>query len=68
LLTADGFDEAIMGIAQVFNQYNVVHDKEKCLKILVENGCTYDEAEEYFSFNVTGAYVGKATPGSVSKL
>ena len=41
----------------------VVYDAEQCIEILVErDGLTYDEAEEYFSFNVTGAWVGEHTP------
>jgi len=62
LLYAEGFDDAILGIGQKFNDYSVVYDYNKCIEILEKQGMTYEEAIEYFDFNVTGAYVGKNTP------
>jgi len=62
-LFADGFDDAIIGLANVFNNYIVVYDRAKCIEIIVErDGLTFEEAEEFFSYNVTGAYVGDFTP------
>ena len=62
-LYADGFEDAIIGIGYQFNTEVVVYDSDKCIKILMErDGMEYDEALEYFSFNVVGAYVGKHTP------
>lgn len=62
-LVADGFDEAIIGMARQFNQTLVVYDEDKCLSILMErDGMTEEEAEEFFEFNVVGAYVGEGTP------
>ena len=62
--TADGFDEAIVGIVRQFNQpTKVVYDYGKCLKILEKrDGMTLEEAIEYMEFNVVGAYVGEDTP------
>jgi len=64
LLLADGFDDAIVGIAQQFRDPSVVvYDKEKCLRILMErDGMDREGAEEFFDFNVQGAYVGERTP------
>ena len=60
---ADGFDEAIIGIHDNFTKKPIViYSKQKCIKILMDNGMTYEEAIEYFDFNVSGAYVGEDTP------
>lgn len=62
-LVADGFDDAIIGMARQFNQTLVVYDEDKCLSILMErDGMTEEEAIEFFEFNVVGAYVGVGTP------
>ena len=64
MMKADGFDEAIIGIAQRCGSEDVLaYDAEKCLEILVEkDDMTQEEAMDYFSFNVSGAYVGEGTP------
>lgn len=63
-LTADGFDEAIIGVAKrCGSQTVVVYDAELCITILMKrDGMTFDEASEFFSFNTLGAYVGENTP------
>jgi len=69
ILFADGFDEAIFEVVFVHNektnekQTRVVYDTEQCLEVLMEDDkMSYDEASEYFDFNVAGAYVGEYTP------
>jgi len=64
---ADGFDEAFLGIGQQFNRFFAVYDKFKCLQILAED-MSLEEAEEYFDFNVVGAYVGENTPVFIDKI
>ena len=63
-VTADGFDDAIIGMAERFGQLPVVaYDKGKCIQILMErDGMDYEGAEEFFIFNVIGAWVGDSTP------
>jgi hypothetical protein len=63
-LSADGFDEAVVGIAERCGQPALlVYDRNKCIQILVKrDGMTEEEAVEYFSFNVSGAWVGEHTP------
>jgi hypothetical protein len=40
-----------------------VYDRERIIKLLVDrDGITREDAEEYISFNIDGAYVGKLTP------
>lgn len=61
-----GFDEAIIGISCQFNRTFAVYDRAKVIQILIEEGLTEEEAEEHFSFNISGAYVGESTPAFVS--
>ena len=62
ILFADGYDKAIAGVVWVGERTRVVYTTEEILKILMEDGMTYDEASEYFDFNVAGAYMGVYTP------
>ena len=63
-LTADGFDEAIIGVAHIHSKKIVAYDTNKCIKILMKN-MTHEEAMEYFDFNVAGSYVGEHTPAFI---
>jgi hypothetical protein len=66
VLTADGFDDAILGITEGWfdgSQRGVVcYDYNRCVEILVTQGCDEEEAEEYLQFNTLGAYMGEFTP------
>lgn len=64
IMVADGFDEAIIGLTEVFR---VVYDREKCITALTRN-MSREDAEEYFEFNVADAYVGDRTPIFVDVL
>jgi hypothetical protein len=68
LLVADGFDDAILGVAQQFTRVFVVYDQAKCLALLRAQGMSPEDAAEYFEFNVTGAYVGESTPAFLVSL
>ena len=63
-LLADGFNKAIIGMCERFGHSPVVaYDYSTCIAILMRrDAMTYEEAEEYFSFNVIGAYMGEGTP------
>lgn len=64
VLVCDGFDEAIIGIAERIGLGPVIaYDVEKMLDIMIErDGMTYEEAREYFDFNIIGAWMGEFTP------
>jgi len=62
ILLADGFENAFLGIGRQFGEPVAIYDREKCLDILMEDGMNYEEANDYFSFNVEGSYVGEQTP------
>ena len=61
VLKADGFDEAIIGVATDFSEPRLVYSVSKCLEIL-KRDMSEEDAMEYFTYNVSGAYVGEQTP------
>ena len=58
-LKADGFDEAIIGVDE--NTMRLIYSVTKCIEILMRD-MSAEDAMEYFSFNVSGGYVGEKTP------
>ena len=60
-LKADGFNDAVIGTC--YNTGRIVYSIERMLVILMEQSdMSMEEAIEYFSFNIGGAYVGEMTP------
>lgn len=62
-LTADGFEDAIIGVT--VNHHHpvvVVYDYRKCVETLVSQGLSEEDAVEHLDFNTLGAYVGKNGP------
>lgn len=58
-ISADGFDSAIIGVSN----NRIVYSRSKCIEILMSrDNMNYEEADEFFDFNVEGAYVGKKSP------
>ena len=56
------YEEAIIGIANRFGmQPSVAYDYDKVIEILTED-MSYEDAVEYFEFNIIGAWVGETTP------
>ena len=62
MLFADGYDGAIEGVVWDGERTRVVYRMESILEILMDQGMTYDEASEYFDFNVAGSHMGVYTP------
>ena len=58
----DGLDEAIIGTAERIGLSVVAYDVEKIIEILMRDGMDYEEAVEYYEFNINGAWVGEYTP------
>lgn len=64
---ADGLDEAIIGVDE--SKYVVCYDIDKIFSILMErDGMSRLQAEEYFDYNISGAYVGEQTPIYIKKI
>lgn len=59
-LLADGLETAFVGVDDKTKK--TVYDAQICLDIYMNDGMSYEEAVEYFEFNVIGAYVGEKTP------
>ena len=57
---ADGFNDSILGYD---TKGRVIYSVNSILDTLVNrDGMDYDEAQEYFGFNIECAYVGEYTP------
>ena len=67
LLKADGFDDAIIGVVERIGVQAICYDQEKVIEILMKD-MTYEEAVEYFEFNIAGAWVGESTPFFLQKM
>jgi hypothetical protein len=62
-LLADGYEDALIGTATQFNTTVALYDRDICIRILMErDGMSQEEAEDFFTFNVIGAWVGPMTP------
>ncbi len=63
-LLADGLEGALVGYTVNHHHPIVaVYDIGKCIQILVErDGMSYEDADEFLSFNTLGAYVGENGP------
>ena len=59
-LIADGFNEAVIGIVYGV-QPSAVYSVKKIVDILMED-MSYEDAVEYFEYNVAGSYLGDKTP------
>lgn len=63
LMFADGHDDAILGIVERDGIALVVYDTAKIIKRLrTRDRLSYDEAEEFFEYNIGGAFMGEQTP------
>jgi len=71
MLKLDGYDEALLGQATVWQRQGMgadlvdtlVYSGPKIIGILMtRDGMTEIDAHEFLSFNIAGAYVGPDTP------
>jgi phage terminase Nu1 subunit (DNA packaging protein) len=70
LMFADGLDDALIGVVHRFGQEPVaLYDRAQVIELLADYGGEGDpddqaiqDAEEYFAYNVIGAWVGDRTP------
>ena len=67
LIKIDGFDDCIVGVVNRFNQEPILcYDYNKVITKLSKD-MSYEDAIEYFDFNIIGAYVGEQTPCFLDK-
>ena len=65
-IIANGWDDCLLGVGWRLNTPIAVYDRAKVMDKLMADGCSEEEADEYISFNIEGAYVGEGTPLFVS--
>ena len=60
----DGLDDALIGIGERIGMPpTTIYDEKKCIEIFMKRDqMTYEEAVEYFEFNVICAYFGVQSP------
>jgi hypothetical protein len=63
-LLCDGFDDAIIGMAERINLGPVVaYSVSKIIDIMVErDGMSYEEAIDFYDYNILGSWMGENTP------
>lgn len=59
-ITLDGCDEALIGTKGA--PAVAVYSRKKLVEVFMGQGMTYDEADEWISFNIEGAFMGLFTP------
>lgn len=64
MLVMDGFDDCIIGVIERFGIEPIIcYSKGMVIAKLCEEGdMSEDEAEEYWSYNMIGAWLGDGTP------
>jgi hypothetical protein len=71
MLKLDGYDEALLGEAEIWQQVEkgceligvLIYSGPKIIGILMtRDGMTELDAHEFLNFNIAGAYVGPDTP------
>lgn len=69
-LTADGLEDAFVGMIERANGPPVAcYDRGRVIEILQGDGdMSFEEAQEYFDFNILGAFVGDQTPVYMTSL
>jgi hypothetical protein len=64
MMTADGFDEAVVGTITSYGRgESILYSTEKILGIMMKrDGMSANEALEFFHYNILGSYNGEGMP------
>ena len=63
LIFADGFDDAIIGVATGFDSQRVVYCYVSMIETMMkEDNISYEDALDWIEYNTLGSYIGKNTP------
>ena len=63
LIFADGFDDAIIGVATGFDSQRVVYCYVSMIETMMkEDDISYEDALDWIEYNTLGSYIGKNTP------
>lgn len=62
-LTMDGYDDCILGTVERFGLEPIYcYSLDKVIAKLQKDGMTYEEAWEFYEFNMVGAWMGDGSP------
>lgn len=67
-IRVDGFDNCLIGLGFQFTSTQGVktialYDRRKCIEHIQEqDGISFDDAEEFFEYNIQGTYIGEGMP------
>ena len=65
-LTMPEYEDALVGMCLQFGRPGVaLYDYTKVIANLMSTGMSYEDAVEFFDFNIIGAWVGEYTPAFV---
>lgn len=64
MLVMDGWDDCIIGYAEVDGALRVVYSRTKMIEQMVGEGSTPEDADEHISFNCEGSFCGDARRAS----
>ena len=68
MLKCDGFDDCVFGVCERNGETFIIYDKTRMLlKLMERDGMTAVEAEEYYYFNIAGAFMDMG-PGYIEEL
>lgn len=60
---SEEYDPAIVGVAEIINGYpTLIYDRDTILNILIDGGMSYEDAYEFYTFNISCAWYGDSTP------
>ena len=59
-LKYDGLDDAVIG--SCYQSDRLIYSVSKIIDVIVSKGNSYEDAIEYFTYNLAGSYLGEKTP------
>lgn len=63
IMLADGLEDAFIGIVESsYTEPRACYSIQKIIKILMNEGMSEDEAEDYFHYNIISANIDEQTP------
>lgn len=68
LLSLDDHDNAIIGWCAMDGTERLVYDAAVIEQNLVDQGMSWEEAREFYEFNIANAYLGPRTPLLLHRL
>jgi len=65
ILLADGYNDCLVGVTLRGQEWVALYDASRIVEKLALD-MDYEDAMEYFDFNIQGAYLGEKTPIFIS--